>query len=33
MKLYARAASPIVLGAAVIVTDALSETSVLVTEE
>lgn len=33
MKLYARSANPIALGAAVIVTDALSETSVLVTEE
>jgi membrane protein implicated in regulation of membrane protease activity len=33
MKLYARAAKPISLGAAVVVTDALSETNVVVTEE
>lgn len=33
MKLYARAAKPIALGAAIIVTEALSETSVVVTEE
>ena len=33
MKLYARASNPIALGAAVVVTQALSETSVLVTEE
>jgi membrane protein implicated in regulation of membrane protease activity len=32
MKLYARSATPIALGAAVLVTDALSETSVVVTE-
>lgn len=33
MKVYARAAKPIALGAAVVVTEALSETNVLVTEE
>jgi membrane protein implicated in regulation of membrane protease activity len=33
MKLYARAAKPVALGAAVVVTDALSETNVVVTEE
>lgn len=33
LKLYARAARPISLGAPVIVTDALSETNVVVTEE
>jgi membrane protein implicated in regulation of membrane protease activity len=32
LKLYARAARPIGLGAAVVVTDALSETNVVVTE-
>lgn len=33
MKLYARSGKPIALGAAVIVTEALSETSVVVTED
>ncbi len=33
MKLYARAGKPIALGAAVVVTEALSETNVLVMEE
>jgi len=33
LKLYARASKPIGLGAAVVVTDALSETNVVVTEE
>ena len=33
MKLYARAAKPIALGAAIVVTQALSETSVVVVEE
>lgn len=33
LKLYARSAKPIGLGAAVVVTDALSETNVVVTEE
>jgi len=33
LKLYARAAKPISLGAAVVVTTALSETNVVVTEE
>jgi membrane protein implicated in regulation of membrane protease activity len=33
MKLYARASKPISLGVAVLVTAALSETSVIVTEE
>lgn len=33
MKLYARAVKPVALGAAVLVTEALSETNVLVTEE
>ncbi len=33
MKLYARATKPIALGAAIIVTEALSETSVVVTED
>ncbi|HCT75405.1 MAG TPA: hypothetical protein DGT23_02180 [Micromonosporaceae bacterium] len=33
MKLYARSGKPIALGAAVIITEALSETSVVVTED
>ncbi|GIH08963.1 hypothetical protein Rhe02_70300 [Rhizocola hellebori] len=33
MKLYARAAKPIALGAAIVVTEALSETSVVVMED